>query len=446
MANTIWFDVTALYEWNRPPIGLIRVELECARHFLAEFKNETRFCRHDSVEDIYVHVSYEEVESYFQRLDSYSEDMLLRQSDGPGEWLKSFIKAAVGYLPRPLRQAVIRPLKRCRHIIIKGKRKMIRMISLCPAFIHDLPSDIGPNVIRGDVFVTLGLDWNRNISPVLNAMKEARGIKVLSMCHDVIPIKFPHLSPLQDYSHRFADYIIDMAGCADTILCDSKNTLRDLERYLSTIGRHCPHLAVVRLGEDIKAGLGAVGQQVRAVCQTPYILFVSTIEGRKNHEILYRAYTRFMEAGRRDLPRLVFVGHLGWRVDDFLSDLRLDRSINGSIVMLNHVNDSELSLLYCNALFTVYPSLYEGWGLPVAESLAHGKFCIASNSSSLPEVGGDFVDYLDPWDLTGWIERMAHYIDNPVEVRKKEEKIRMNYKPHPWSETARVIIERAMRL
>jgi len=137
---------------------------------------------------------------------------------------------------------------------------------------------------------------------------------------------------------------------------------------------------------------------------------------------------------------------LGWGVDDFLSDLRLDRSVDGLILILNHVNDSELSYLYRHALFTVYPSLYEGWGLPVGESLAHGKFCIASSTSSLPEVGGDFVEYLDPWDLPLWVERLAYYFDNLEAVRDREARIRSHYRSPTWTETTRALVNHALSL
>jgi glycosyltransferase involved in cell wall biosynthesis len=116
------------------------------------------------------------------------------------------------------------------------------------------------------------------------------------------------------------------------------------------------------------------------------------------------------------------------------------------IVQLNQVNDAELDLLYRHALFTVFPSLYEGWGLPVSESLAYGKFCIASNTSSLPEVGGDLVEYLDSWDLPAWVERLAYYFDNPKELKKREKKIASDYIPITWADTARVLISHAQDL
>jgi hypothetical protein len=99
-----------------------------------------------------------------------------------------------------------------------------------------------------------------------------------------------------------------------------------------------------------------------------------------------------------------------------------------------------------HTLFTVYSSLYEGWGLPVAESLALGKSCIASDASSLPEVGGDFPEYIDPTDVSAWADRLSFYIDNPDAVREREEKIRSEYVPPTREETARALPDHAEAL
>ena len=74
---------------------------------------------------------------------------------------------------------------------------------------------------------------------------------------------------------------------------------------------------------------------------------------------------------------------------------------------LGHANDAELRALYENCEFFVYPSLYEGWGLPVAEALAFGKFVLASDRGSIPEVGGDLVEYIDPWNASAWAEAIS---------------------------------------
>jgi glycosyltransferase involved in cell wall biosynthesis len=153
-----------------------------------------------------------------------------------------------------------------------------------------------------------------------------------------------------------------------------------------------------------------------------------------------------VDEGRLGLPLLVFVGMPGWGIGELMSDLRLDPRIQSYLRMLSHVSDGDLRRLYENARFTVYPSLYEGWGLPVAESLAHGKFCLASNAASIPEVAGDLIDYLDPWDVPGWAEKLAWYFDHPDEVERREAEIRSRYRATNWHETGSVVLAAAEAL
>jgi glycosyltransferase involved in cell wall biosynthesis len=114
--------------------------------------------------------------------------------------------------------------------------------------------------------------------------------------------------------------------------------------------------------------------------------------------------------------------------------------------MLSNVSDGDLALLYKRCLFTVFPSLYEGWGLAVAESLAAGKFCLASNVASIPEVGSDLIEYLDPWDVPRWAERIQYYLEHPKALSLAESRIQSNYVPPKWRDTAATVFARAQAL
>ena len=102
-----------------------------------------------------------------------------------------------------------------------------------------------------------------------------------------------------------------------------------------------------------------------------------------------------------------------------------------------NVTDTELSDLYRGALFTVYPSFYEGWGLPVAESLAFGKFCLASTAPSLREVGKDWIEYLDPHDEQIWAQKILWFYRHPETILEREKQIENEFTPLPWSKTCR---------
>jgi glycosyltransferase involved in cell wall biosynthesis len=445
MAKTIWFDISRIYNWNGPLVGFVRVELEIIRHFLIEFRSQTRFCRYDNMRDSHLEVSHEEVETHIQRLDSYVEGSPSHSSTGAGWNLRLFIRRVIRHLPQRLQSTVIQSLRGQWRAIAKIKRVSAGLLGRSLTLFHTPVSSIEQKLNQGDVYVTVGLNSESNIFPGIHAMKERAGIKVVGMCYDLIPVKFPHFLET-GHSKIFSRFIIDMARCADMILCISQNTLHDLEQFLSTANERCPRLKVIRLGADIEKKTSAVSERIRTICRNPYILFVANVEPRKNHELLYRAYKKLVEEGQRDLPRLVLVGRTGAGTDSLPSNLRLDQSINGLVLMLNHVSDAELSYLYRHTLFTVFPSLYEGWGLPVAESLAYGKFCVASSASSLPEVGGDFAEYLDPSDLSAWIERLAYYFNNREAIHDREAEIRLHYKVYTWAQTARAIVNHALSL
>jgi glycosyltransferase involved in cell wall biosynthesis len=277
----------------------------------------------------------------------------------------------------------------------------------------------------------------------LYALKRQLRLRTTLISYDVIPILFPHLVVLPPGG--FAAYFVDMAWCAEAVLCISEHTRRDCEAVLRRLGAPVPPTHVIVLGSELRTESSGTppAALLKAGAQRPFVLFVSTIERRKNHEILYRAWLRLREQGVQP-HRLVFVGMKGWGVNDLFSDLELDPRIQDDILVLNHVPDAELAWLYQHAAFTVFPSLYEGWGLPVVESLAWGKFCLASNAASLPEAGGEWAEYLDPWDLPAWVERLGFYMTHPEEVARRNARIAQEFQPPTWDGTAEQIHRVAM--
>jgi glycosyltransferase involved in cell wall biosynthesis len=173
------------------------------------------------------------------------------------------------------------------------------------------------------------------------------------------------------------------------------------------------------------------------------VLFVSTIEIRKNHRLLVRVWRRLMERHGADaVPVLIFAGQIGWLVDDLLADLAASRYLDGKIEHRPGLSDAELREAYRGCLFTVFPSLSEGWGLPVAESLAHGKFCVASNRAAIPEVGGDLIDYFDPTDDDDATAKIERALFEPGYLAVREARLRAEYRPRTWADCVHGLIEK----
>jgi glycosyltransferase involved in cell wall biosynthesis len=127
-----------------------------------------------------------------------------------------------------------------------------------------------------------------------------------------------------------------------------------------------------------------------------FVLAVGTLEPRKNLPRLVAAYAALDDTLQRRHP-LVVVGALGWRTGETLGALR---SLGHRCTMLGHVSDAALAELYRRCAVFCYPSLGEGFGLPVLEAMAAGATVLTSGVSSLPEVGGDAVEYADPRDVS----------------------------------------------
>jgi glycosyltransferase involved in cell wall biosynthesis len=125
--------------------------------------------------------------------------------------------------------------------------------------------------------------------------------------------------------------------------------------------------------------------------QKSYILTVGTLEPRKNIKSLFKAYEMLEQKMQEQYP-LVIVGAKGWNID---RDLQIIKQ-NKNIVFLDYVTDDALAKLYKEAKVFIYPSLYEGFGFPILEAMQFGTPVIASNISSIPEVGGEAVIYIDP--------------------------------------------------
>jgi glycosyltransferase involved in cell wall biosynthesis len=169
-----------------------------------------------------------------------------------------------------------------------------------------------------------------------------------------------------------------------------------------------------------------------------YALLVSTIEPRKGHGMLYRVWRRLLDDGVPQAHdfKMVFVGRNGWLVDDLVAQIEADSSVRGNLLIMSQVEDGLLSRLYDGAAFCVYPSLYEGFGLPVVEAFTRGKAVISSNGGALAEVAEGFSPCLDPTDENAWYTTVSEWITNPGARTPYEYAIRTRFRSRTWEECA----------
>jgi glycosyltransferase involved in cell wall biosynthesis len=238
-------------------------------------------------------------------------------------------------------------------------------------------------------------------------------------------------------AESFRDYLLPAIRQSGMLLSISEHTRRDLQLYARQEGVALPPVEVVRLGEDLPSEWHGPAPTVEGLTPgRPFVLCVSTVEVRKNHQLLYHLWRRLAQRHGDRLPQLLLIGVKGWLADDLVHQFRTDPLTQRSIVHLPHCQDHQLQGLYRHCLFTVYPSHYEGWGLPVAEALGHGKAVVCSNAASLPEIAPELCELLDPCDLPAWQRAVERLLFDPGELRAREDRARREFRRTTWADTA----------
>ena len=205
---------------------------------------------------------------------------------------------------------------------------------------------------------------------------------------------------------------------ADHVIAISEATKRDAMRYLQIPEQR---ITVVYGAADERFKHYSA-EQIKPTLERyqlqhgSYILSIGTVEPRKNYVRLIEAYALLrhkLQPNVAPVPPLIIAGGFGWLYEDILATPE-KLGVGQHVRFLGKVPDADLVSLLNGATAFVYPSLYEGFGLPVLEALACGTPTIASNSTSLPEVMGDAGLYCDPYDAGSIAQRIAELLNNPA--------------------------------
>jgi glycosyltransferase involved in cell wall biosynthesis len=194
-----------------------------------------------------------------------------------------------------------------------------------------------------------------------------------------------------------------------------------------------PKIEVVPLGVSPELARGGAGDGLPA---PGFVLAVGTLEPRKNLPRLVSAYSSLSGELQAAHP-LVVVGARGWRTGETLSALE---SLGSRGVLLGEVSDAELAELYRRCAVFCYPSLGEGFGLPVLEAMAAGAAVLTSEDSSLPEVGGDAVEYADPRSVASIARALERLLRSPDRRAELTTRARERARQFSWDRTAERVL------
>jgi len=242
------------------------------------------------------------------------------------------------------------------------------------------------------------------ISPYLyfpNQILRNTDIKRFIIIHDIISVLYPDFFEI--ITNHPLTVTINNLNKDDNIICVSESTKNDLLNFRKDLkGSNVvvSHLAASDEIQQIKDKnkINIVKLKYNIPCEEDYILSVSTLEPRKNINRIIKNFVVLTKSGKIKNINLVLMGRKGWKYDSIFEEFNKEVSYKNKIIFTGYVEDTDMSALMSGALFFIYISLYEGFGLPPLEAMKCGIPVITSNNSSLPEVVEDSAISVNPED------------------------------------------------
>lgn len=259
-------------------------------------------------------------------------------------------------------------------------------------------------------------------------------VPVVVTFHDMTFFLYPHFH--QFIKRWFFPWMIQQSSQRSAaILTVSESTRRDAIRLLDVLPEK---ITTTPLGLDpifkpIKDAAHLQAIQNKYLLPDRFIFHVGTLEPRKNHTILLRAFAEI--AGEFPDHHLVLTGSPGWNKNE-IGRAILDSPVRDRILVTGYADLQDLPALYSLAELFVYPSVYEGFGLPVLEAMACGTPVITSSVSSMPEIAGNYAMLTEPGDVLSLKNAMRALLDNPEHAKMMAKQAEIRARQFTWQAMA----------
>lgn len=240
--------------------------------------------------------------------------------------------------------------------------------------------------------------------------------KVLTV-HDLYPTIHPEWKSNAEAEY-FNNDIYNCAKKADVIIADSECTKRDLVNYWKI---NPDKVKVIYCGifkEELYNNLSDK-YEIKNLANCKYLLSVSGLDKNKNQDGLLKAFSEFKHKYRDFDIKLVLTGPI--RDANIAFEVH-DKNISDDIVYTGYVSDEELVWLYKNAYAFIYPSFFEGFGLPILEAMKSGCPVMCSETTSMPEVGGEAAEYFNPYDVDSIVDTIERVVFNENKMNEMKKK------------------------
>lgn len=259
-----------------------------------------------------------------------------------------------------------------------------------------------------------------------------RGPRLLCVVHDLIPITHPQTCRAGE-AERHARRMRHALQWSAALVANSAATRDDLAAWAARQGLAMPPLVVAWLAPGFAPRPDSATPAPPTDPQ-PHFVMLGTIEPRKNHRTILEAWRRLAERHGPQAPRLVLVGQRGWECDDVMATLEQLRAHSGLVDVRPRCSDDELRGLLGTARALLFPSLTEGFGMPLVEALALGTPVIASDLPVFRELAGERPDYRPALDTAAWVEAVDAYA-RPLSAPRQAQLERLaGYHPPSWGE------------
>ncbi|MDJ0582434.1 glycosyltransferase family 1 protein [Crocosphaera sp.] len=264
--------------------------------------------------------------------------------------------------------------------------------------------------------------------------------KKIMTIHDLTFIKFPEYST--NIVKGYIDRIKRCLSWTDAIITFSENTKKDITELLNidpNIIYVTPQASRYSSNYLKSKLLDNNSHLINDYLEQPYFLFVSTLEPRKNILTLIKAF-EYLKNNHKIPHKLILIGKKGWNYKKILEKIETSQ-FKEYIKHLDYISDELVAIFYSQAEAFIYPSFYEGFGLPVLEAMTLGSPVITSNTSSLPEVAGNAALYIDPNNYYELAEIMLKVVDNSTLRKEMIDKGQKQANKFSWERTATITLE-----
>jgi glycosyltransferase involved in cell wall biosynthesis len=485
LRSMIWIDIEDLlgffYAGNRPS-GIQRLSFDLCRELVRLGEGRVGVCRHGPGESGFTIVDWPETEARILRATCHTEPVIpddepTLEAALPAPPAVSALRSHARRLPLDIRgpllmganaeihaaraladvfRAQVHALRAIRDLLVNIWRwvRPARKPVYAPAYALEVAPDSGADeppppmdtallldhpvgFAHGDILLSTGATWQfQTYYARIDRLKHSAGVIFAAFAHDMVPILFPEWS-VKHTTDAFEIWAREVLPRADILFTNSDATARDVASFARQNGLTIPKAI------KLPMGMSFVTQKNLPPPLHPnkFVLFVSTIEPRKNHAAMLRLWRRLLQSLPAVMvPDLVFAGRIGWLARDVIGQAENADWLGGKLRLIEAPSDAELAALYRDCVFTVYPSFYEGWGLPVTESLCFGKPVAASNKGSIPEAGGEFCVYFDPDDLNDAERVVRGLIEHPEQLASLTARIAARFHPPGWDVTAQAAL------